>query len=96
MFFVLSGFLITTLLLERGTSLADFYRRRARRLLPALLVMLYVYLLVVRNAHAVLGVLLGVSYSQNLLLAFGVVSGPRALAHCGRWQSKNSSISSGP
>lgn len=41
LFFVLSGFLITTLLLEeqdrRGTiSLRDFYVRRARRLLPAL------------------------------------------------------------
>ncbi len=41
LFFVLSGFLITTLLLEehadRGfISVRDFYRRRALRLLPAL------------------------------------------------------------
>lgn len=45
LFFVLSGFLITALLLrewhERGAiSLRSFYARRARRLLPALLVML--------------------------------------------------------
>lgn len=47
LFFVLSGFLITTLLLEEheatgGVRVADFFRRRALRLLPAL----YVYLLV--------------------------------------------------
>lgn len=40
-FFVLSGFLITTLLLQEWSAgqrvdLPDFYRRRARRLLPAL------------------------------------------------------------
>ncbi|OZE83881.1 hypothetical protein CH305_05300 [Rhodococcus sp. 15-649-2-2] len=45
MFFVISGFLITSLLLREGlrygrVSIADFYRRRARRILPlALLVM---------------------------------------------------------
>lgn len=42
MFFTLSGFLITTLLLEErertgGFSLKRFYARRARRLLPAML-----------------------------------------------------------
>lgn len=40
-FLVLSGFLITSLLLDRPT-LSDFYRRRARRLLPALFVLLAV------------------------------------------------------
>ena len=49
LFFVLSGFLITTLLLEewdrRGdVSLGAFYRRRAMRLLPALAVLLLVAL----------------------------------------------------
>ena len=55
-FFVISGYLITGILLKdfnRGTfSLAGFYERRARRILPALLVVLsftavlcYVYLL---------------------------------------------------
>ncbi|GGL80629.1 acyltransferase family protein [Wenxinia marina] len=43
-FFVLSGYLITSLLLrdlERGTfSIADFYERRARRILPALFVVI--------------------------------------------------------
>jgi peptidoglycan/LPS O-acetylase OafA/YrhL len=53
-FFVLSGFLITTLLLEQigrsGTiSFRNFYRRRALRLLPALVVLLaahFVYSLI--------------------------------------------------
>jgi peptidoglycan/LPS O-acetylase OafA/YrhL len=41
LFFVLSGFLITTLLLEDGT-LARFYSRRVRRLVPALVVLLVI------------------------------------------------------
>jgi peptidoglycan/LPS O-acetylase OafA/YrhL len=41
LFFVLSGFLITTLLLEDGT-LGRFYSRRVRRLLPALVVLLVI------------------------------------------------------
>jgi peptidoglycan/LPS O-acetylase OafA/YrhL len=45
LFFVLSGFLITSLLLAEhegrgGVGLADFWARRARRLLPALLLLL--------------------------------------------------------
>jgi peptidoglycan/LPS O-acetylase OafA/YrhL len=49
LFFVLSGFLITTLLLEERAatgriSLSGFYHRRARRLLPALAVLLVGYL----------------------------------------------------
>ena len=48
LFFVLSGFLITTLLLEErsrtgGISLFAFYQRRARRLLPALVVFLALF-----------------------------------------------------
>src|SRR6185436_3082316 len=44
-FFVISGYLVTRQLLERrertmGAALGDFYLRRARRILPALLVML--------------------------------------------------------
>lgn len=51
LFFVLSGFLITTLLLEERAqtgrvSFSRFYVRRARRLLPALAVVLAVFLLV--------------------------------------------------
>lgn len=50
MFFALSGFLITSLLLEEractgGINFAAFYRRRARRLLPALAVLLAAVLL---------------------------------------------------
>jgi peptidoglycan/LPS O-acetylase OafA/YrhL len=48
-FFVLSGFLITALLLQESStkgriSLSAFYRRRALRLLPALIAMLTAYL----------------------------------------------------
>jgi peptidoglycan/LPS O-acetylase OafA/YrhL len=39
-FFVLSGFLITSLLLDRRRALGDFWARRARRLVPALVVVL--------------------------------------------------------
>jgi peptidoglycan/LPS O-acetylase OafA/YrhL len=51
LFFVLSGFLITTLLMQewlaKGTiRLARFYQRRALRLLPALFAFLLVYLVV--------------------------------------------------
>lgn len=50
LFFVLSGFLITTLLLEEREAtgqirLRNFYLRRARRLLPALVVLLSAYLI---------------------------------------------------
>ena len=46
-FFVISGFLITGLLLREGektgkVSIADFYRRRARRILPVALLVLAV------------------------------------------------------
>ena len=45
-FFVLSGYLITSILLSRqGDSLRSFWGRRARRLLPAVLVMLAVVVL---------------------------------------------------
>jgi peptidoglycan/LPS O-acetylase OafA/YrhL len=58
-FFVLSGFLITTLLLQEheaggGISLPGFYRRRALRLLPALFAMLGAYLLI-EAANVALG-----------------------------------------
>jgi peptidoglycan/LPS O-acetylase OafA/YrhL len=47
LFFTLSGFLITSILIERAdsgrASLAQFYRERAVRLMPALLAMLVVF-----------------------------------------------------
>jgi peptidoglycan/LPS O-acetylase OafA/YrhL len=56
-FFVLSGFLITTLLVTEwgktsGIALRAFWARRARRLLPALLVMLVFVVLYARFAAA--------------------------------------------
>ena len=55
-FFTLSGYLITDLLLEHwgkagGLGLTDFWVRRARRLLPALIVMLAVVIIWVAIAH---------------------------------------------
>ena len=59
LFFVLSGFLITTLLVlewqrRQQISLRRFYARRALRLLPAVLVMCAVLLIIGpgRNGHA--------------------------------------------
>jgi peptidoglycan/LPS O-acetylase OafA/YrhL len=47
-FFVISGYLITTIILaekEQGTfSLVNFYERRARRILPALFLVMFVSL----------------------------------------------------
>lgn len=79
LFFVLSGFLITALLLEerasRGmVSLRSFYVRRARRLFPALGVMVAVFLTVatVRGEHRVASAAAAVSYVGNILLAYGI------------------------
>lgn len=88
LFFVLSGFLITTLLLEEvaetgGISLRAFYERRARRLFPALATMVAVYVLVAtalgEDRWPLAGI--GVSYVANILDATGVktlISSPLA------------------
>jgi peptidoglycan/LPS O-acetylase OafA/YrhL len=83
LFFVLSGFLITCLLLEererRGTfSLRRFYLRRVLRLLPALAVMLFVMVVYhwlssprpVARAVSV-DALVAFFYSSNWALAYG-------------------------
>jgi peptidoglycan/LPS O-acetylase OafA/YrhL len=78
LFFVLSGFLITTLLFEehRRTgriSLSQFYVRRARRLLPALFVLLAAYSawsLATQGVNPIRYVLEGVFYCTNLFLAY--------------------------
>ena len=76
LFFVLSGFLITSLLLtewgrDSTISLRSFYRRRALRLLPALFVMLAVVSVVaVLTADDVRGQLVWVLYSLAYVINF--------------------------
>jgi len=55
LFFVLSGFLITTLLLDeqhatRGISLRTFFQRRALRLFPAMYIMIAIFVLIMLAA----------------------------------------------
>lgn len=79
LFFVLSGFLITTLLLEEHADtgqvrLRAFYVRRARRLLPALALMLAAYLVgavAQGRTHAALrAVAAGGFYTANIAQAY--------------------------
>ena len=84
-FFVLSGFLITTLLVEEHdragrVSLGAFYRRRAYRLLPALIVMLGVVLVITKGA-ALAGAIAGIVYFSNIVLASNVDAMPSELRH---------------
>jgi peptidoglycan/LPS O-acetylase OafA/YrhL len=74
MFFVLSGFLITGLLLDErarlgAVSLRNFYCRRALRLLPALFVLLTFFF----GLFVVASVRHGTSLAQPL---FGIAAGP--------------------
>jgi peptidoglycan/LPS O-acetylase OafA/YrhL len=74
LFFVLSGFLITTLLLEERAhagriSLRKFYERRSRRLLPALAVVLGVFLAL---GGTVTTMALGGLYIGNVVQEFGI------------------------
>ena len=73
LFFVLSGFLITTLLLEgRSRSLRDFYARRARRLLPALVALLLAYMAIaaLRGGNGLGAVARYGAYTGNAYEAF--------------------------
>ncbi len=83
-FFVLSGFLITALLIQEWEasgriSLPHFYLRRALRLLPALLVAVFAYLLIVGTvgasgtpfSRALEGAAYGVFYVSNIMIATG-------------------------
>ena len=91
LFFVLSGFLITSLLLtehgRRGRiDVVGFYRRRALRLLPALLGLIAVYeFFVLRfggfgaDTHGTRNALWGLSYLSNVPLALGMDGG--SLSH---------------
>ncbi len=82
-FFVLSGFLITSLLLEEqdrsgSISLRRFYERRARRLLPALVALVGVVVLVpaLLGAGHPLGLLSILGYISNAAEIHGVATGP--------------------
>lgn len=81
LFFVLSGFLITTLLLEERAEtgrirLRAFYIRRVRRLAPALIFMVAVYLVVTTAAGAdhLAAAVIGVSYVANIATAFHITN----------------------
>jgi peptidoglycan/LPS O-acetylase OafA/YrhL len=87
LFFVLSGFLITTLLLEERTgtgriSFRGFYGRRARRLLPALALLLASYLVIdaAKGHDGLKAVALAGLYFGNAVQAFSRVN---PLAHSG-------------
>jgi peptidoglycan/LPS O-acetylase OafA/YrhL len=87
LFFCLSGFLITTLLLEERAatgvvSLRGFYIRRARRLFPALAALLIFYLVAdaARGANGLRMVAEAGLYAGNLVQAF---SHPNPLLHHG-------------
>jgi peptidoglycan/LPS O-acetylase OafA/YrhL len=81
-FFVLSGFLITTLLVQKwnqfnAISLKNFYLRRALRLLPALFLLIiltgiYAYLLAPpdRKQATYLSILPALFYTTNWIIAF--------------------------
>ena len=81
LFFVLSGFLITSILVEewqrdRSVNLREFYVRRGRRLFPALVVLVGVFALLTllalptRAPETGIEALLRVSYVANFLIAF--------------------------
>jgi peptidoglycan/LPS O-acetylase OafA/YrhL len=80
LFFVLSGFLITRLLLDEWATtgridLVQFWRRRAARLLPAVLILLAVCPLVFRDRSRLGGdVLATAGYVANWRLVVGDVS----------------------
>lgn len=84
-FFALSGFLITSLLLERDEPLRRFYARRAARLMPAMLTCLALYAALqltiggrIAEPHLVVGAL---TYSSNWVQAAGLYATDTGLGH---------------
>jgi peptidoglycan/LPS O-acetylase OafA/YrhL len=82
LFFVLSGFLITRILLREvgsrgGVSMKNFFARRALRLLPALFAMcvvvapLFVLVPITDRSASLLGVFGALTYSSSVLAATG-------------------------
>lgn len=91
MFFVLSGYLISSILLRERTrsdrlNLKPFYLRRATRLLPALTVFLLTYFAYGLLTHqsktvALSTVIAGATYSTNWYLAFHNVADFLTMSH---------------
>jgi peptidoglycan/LPS O-acetylase OafA/YrhL len=95
LFFVLRGFLITTLLLEEHAQsgrigIRSFYVRRARRLLPALFALLVPFVLIALAAVAFrgsspsslfLGLGAALTYTSNIVVAADPSAVPAALIH---------------
>jgi peptidoglycan/LPS O-acetylase OafA/YrhL len=91
-FFVLSGFLITTLLLEEHAksghiSLRAFYRRRALRLFPALWIAMVGYLILAAATgspslgDALRGVGIGLIYMTNIVESLSPTLVPVSIGH---------------
>lgn len=78
LFFVLSGFLITRILLQRPT-LAEFYERRARRLVPAFLAAMAFAIVLFPNVRATW--LWHLSGLTNVLFAVSPDTAPWQLSH---------------
>lgn len=79
-FFALSGFLITSLLLEewdatRALSLRRFYERRARRLLPGLLLLVGIYVILDRTLAPFTGWPVGLRVLTTLTFVNNWVTG---------------------
>ena len=74
-FFVLSGYLITSILLRNaavGRGLGGFYGRRVRRLLPALLLLLvFESVLRIASGQSLVPVLVAAGYGTNVMAALG-------------------------
>jgi peptidoglycan/LPS O-acetylase OafA/YrhL len=95
LFFVLSGFLITTLLLEEHQamgriSIRRFYGRRARRLLPALFVLMAPFLFLAAVSAATTGSLRSplfvglastLTYTSNIVVAADPSAVPAGMIH---------------
>nr|WP_284288668.1 acyltransferase [Angustibacter aerolatus] len=112
-FFVLSGFLITGLLLREATatgtvSISGFYARRARRILPASLLVILatvvasvVLLNFVRAGQVLSDARWATAFMANLHFAATGTDylqadvPPRRCSTTGRWPSRSSSTSSG-